>query len=84
MLIGLGVLIVAAVPLDFANFLDSNMVSYYVKKWPQVSSIEVEYHDTTDTAAKIQWLRQMFLDLSVLVQVPICLFCDNVSTTYLA
>ena len=33
---------------------------------------------------EIQWLRQLLLDLGILVQVPIRLFCDNISATYLA
>ena len=46
--------------------------------------MEVEYHAAAYTTAKNQWLDQLLLDLGILVQVPIRLFCGNISATYLA
>lgn len=70
----------------FAVFLGSNFISWRSKKQPTVSrsSTEAEYRAAAYTSAEIQWLRQLLLDLGILVQVPIRLFCDNISTTYLA
>ena len=48
------------------------------------SSTEYECRATAYTIAEIQWLCQPFLDLGILVQAPIKLFCDNISTTCLA
>ena len=47
------------------------------------ATTEAEYHATAYTAAEIQWLRQLFLDLDILVQVSIQFFCDNIFATYL-
>ena len=70
----------------FAVFLGSNLISWRAKKQPIVShsTTKAEYRAAAYTAAEIQWLRQLLLDLGVLVQVPIRLFCDNISATCLA
>ena len=60
----------------FAVFLVSNLISWCVKKQPTVShsSTEAECRATAYTMAEIQWMRQLLLDLGVLVQVHIRLF----------
>ena len=55
------------------------------RKPPSVShsSTEAEYSATAYMTVEIQWLRQLPFDLGILVQVPICMFCGNISDTYL-
>lgn len=48
------------------------------------SSTEAGHRAVVCTTADIQWLWRLLLDSGVLVQVPICLFCNNISATYLA
>ena len=85
-LVLLGLPVALTCTTSFAVFLGSNLISWCSKKQPTVScsSTEAEYRTAAYTAAEIRWLCQLLLDLGILVQVPIRLFCGNISATYLA
>lgn len=63
------------------------MLSLSAKKQPKVarSSAEAEYRALASAAAEMTWVSYILRDLDVfLPTVPLLLFCDNKSTTYMA
>jgi hypothetical protein len=64
----------------------SGVVSWSNKKQPTVAllSTEAEYRGTTIAACEIVWLQKLLSDLGQLVDVPIVIYCDNISSILLA
>ncbi len=49
-----------------------------------LSSTEVEYRGATITTCEVIWLQKLLLDLGQLVDVPVVIYCDNMSSILLA
>jgi len=64
----------------------SGVVSWSSKKQPTValSSTEAKYRGTTIAACEVVWLQKLLLDLGQLVDAPIVIYCDNISSILLA
>jgi hypothetical protein len=62
------------------------VVSWKIKKQAIVilSSTKVEYICTTIVTFEVVWSQKLFLDLKHLVDVPIVIYCDNISSILLA
>lgn len=69
----------------YAIFFGSNLVSYRLKKQPTVfkSITEAEYRDVAYTVAETLWIRQILVELGLVLKAPVKVSCDKVSTTYL-
>ncbi len=63
----------------------SGVVSWSNKKQPIValSSMEVEYRGATIVACEVVWLQKLLSDLGQLVNVPVVIYCDNISSILL-
>jgi len=70
----------------FMFFFGSGVVSWSSKKQPTVAllSMEVEYRGATIATCEIVWLQKLLSDLGQLVDVPIVIYCDNISSILLA
>jgi hypothetical protein len=68
---------------DFAVFLGSCLISWSAKKQPVVSrsSTKAEYRSLATT--ELYWLRMLFKDLHVSLQLEPILWCDNVNARFL-
>ncbi|CAL9000117.1 unnamed protein product [Prunus brigantina] len=66
--------------------LGTNLISWCSKKQPTVSrsSTESEYHALSHACAETNWLCYLLHELGVHLRFPVQLFCDNLSTTYMA
>ncbi|CAL9006703.1 unnamed protein product [Prunus brigantina] len=66
--------------------LGTNLISWCSKKQPTVSrsSTESEYRALSHACAETNWLCSLLHELGVRLRFPVQLFCDNLSTTYLA
>lgn len=55
------------------------LVSWSSKKQATVSrsSTEAEYHSLASATSNIMWIRNLFLELKILLQQPDLLWCDN-------
>jgi hypothetical protein len=64
----------------------SGDVNWSSKKQPIValSSMEAKYKGTSIVACEIVWLQKLLSDLGLLVNVPIVIYCDNISSILLA
>ncbi|KAG9443027.1 hypothetical protein H6P81_018881 [Aristolochia fimbriata] len=71
---------------SFCAFLGSSLISWDSKKQPTVtrSSAEAEYRALTIATAELTWILQLFKELGVFISQPPILWCDNLSTTYIA
>ncbi|CAH9115172.1 unnamed protein product [Cuscuta europaea] len=69
----------------FAVFLGPNLVSWKSKKQATVSksSTEPEYRVVAYTVQDTLHIRPVLFELGFPVTVPVQLFCDNISTSYL-
>jgi hypothetical protein len=67
-------------------FFGSGAISWSSKKQPTValSSMEVEYKGVVIAACEVVWLQKLLLDLEQLVDVPIVIYCDNISSILFA
>lgn len=68
-------------------FLGCNLISLSSAKQPTVSrsSAKIEYQAFFQVCAETVWLRYLFHDLCFLLSSSsILLYCDNLSTTYMA
>ncbi|XP_048431184.1 uncharacterized mitochondrial protein AtMg00810-like [Pyrus x bretschneideri] len=65
----------------FCIYFGSNLVSWSSKKQKTVSrsSSEAEYRQLAYTAAEISWLRALFRDLYLHLDIP-TIWCDNISS----
>ncbi len=64
----------------------SGVISWINKKQPTValSSTKVEYRGATIVACEVVWLQKLLSDLGLLVNAPIVIYCDNISSILLA
>ena len=70
----------------FCVFLGPNLISWSAKKQPTVSrsSAESEYRSLAQVCAETVWIAHLLRELQVSISSPITLYCDNLSTTYMA
>ncbi len=66
-------------------FCGNGVISWISKKQITValSSTEAEYRSLTIAACEIVWLQKLLLDLGHFVDVPIVIYCDNISSILL-
>jgi hypothetical protein len=64
----------------------SGAVSWSSKKQPTValSSTEAEYRGAAIAACEVVWLQKLLSDLGLLVNAPVVIYCDNISSILLA
>jgi len=64
----------------------SGAVSWSNKKQPTIalSSAEAEYKGATIVACEVVWLQKLLSYLGQLVDVPVVIYCDNISSILLA
>jgi hypothetical protein len=64
----------------------SGAVSWSSKKQPTValSSTEAEYRSAAIAACEVVWLQKLLSDLGLLVNAPVVIYCDNISSILLA
>jgi len=64
----------------------SGDVSWSSKKQPKValSSTEAKYKGAAITTCEVVWLQKLLLDLGKSVDVPVVIYCDNISSILLA
>jgi hypothetical protein len=64
----------------------SGVVSWSSKNQPTValSSMKAEYNGAVIVACEVVWLQKLLLDLGQLVDAPIVIYCDNISSILLA
>ncbi|KAL9249572.1 Retrovirus-related Pol polyprotein from transposon RE1-like protein, partial [Drosera capensis] len=69
----------------FAIYLGSNLISWQAKKHPTVSksSTETEYRAVACTVADTLWIRSLLAELGFPIVMPVRLFSDDVSASYL-
>lgn len=67
-------------------FFGSNLISWTSRKQPPVArpSTEVEYKCVANTTAELIWVQFLLSELSVFLQKPPILWCDNLGVTYLS
>ena len=70
----------------FVFSLGSGAISWSSKKQPTValSSTEAEYRGAAVAACEAVWLKRILKDLGVPIKDPTSLYCDNLSSIYLA
>ncbi|CAI0405620.1 unnamed protein product [Linum tenue] len=70
----------------YCTFLGSSLITWKAKKQTTVSrsSSEAEYRALAHLVCEIQWLKGLLAELSVQVQLPIAVFCDNKSAIHIA
>jgi len=64
----------------------SGAISWNSKKQPTVtlSNTEAEYRGAIIVACEIVWLQKLLSDLGQLMDVPVVIYCDNISNILLA
>ncbi len=64
----------------------SGAVSWSNKKQPTIalSSTEAEYRGAVIVACEVVWLQKLLSDLGQLVDAPVVIYCDNISSILLA
>jgi histone deacetylase 1/2 len=69
----------------FLVYLGNNLISWSSKKQRTAarSSTESEYRALADTAAELQWLRSLLIELRFPTAEPPRLYCDNIGANYL-
>ena len=70
----------------FMFSLGSAAITWSSKKQPTValSSTEAEYRGAAVAACEVAWLEMLLADLGIHVQVPVVIYCDNLSSIQLA
>jgi hypothetical protein len=70
----------------FMFSFESGAVNWSSKKQLTVAllSTEAEYRGAAIAACEMVWLQKLFLDLGQLVDAPITIYCDNISSIILA
>jgi hypothetical protein len=63
----------------------SGVVSWSSKKQPTIAllSMEAEYRGVVIVACEVVWLQKLLLDLGQLVDAPVVIYCDNISSILL-
>ena len=66
--------------------LGSAAITWSNKKQPTIAllSTEAEYRGAAVAACEVTWLQMLLEDLGIQVQVPIVIYCDNLSSIQLA
>ena len=66
--------------------LGSAAITWSSKKQPTValSSTEAEYRGAAVAACEVAWLMMLLGDLGIQLQVPVVIYCDNLSSIQLA
>ncbi|MCO5606455.1 hypothetical protein L7F22_060643 [Adiantum nelumboides] len=66
--------------------LGSGMITWSSKKQPTIalSSTEAEYRGVANVTCEVIWLRSMLEDIGINISTPTKIFCDNLSSIYLA
>ncbi len=64
----------------------SGAISWSSKKQPTIafSSTEAKYRGATITACEVVWLQKLLSDLGQLVDAPVVVYCDNISSILFA
>jgi len=64
----------------------SSVVSWSSKKQPTfaLSNTEAKYRGTTIIACEVVWLQKLLSNLGQLVDAPVVIYCDNISSILLA
>jgi hypothetical protein len=70
----------------FCVYLGDNLVSWSSKRQTTVScsSAEAEYRAVAHVVAECCWLRQLLQELHISIPLATVVYCDNVSTIYMA
>jgi hypothetical protein len=70
----------------FAVFLGDCLIAWSAKKQAVIarSSTEAEYRAFSLTTAELFWIRMLFKEIDIFLQVPSVLWCDNLSALALA
>ncbi|CAH9064067.1 unnamed protein product [Cuscuta epithymum] len=70
----------------YAMFIGGNPVSWRSKNQPteSKSSTETEYRAFAYTVQDTLFIQSLLVDMGIQITAPVQLFCDNVSTSYLA
>jgi hypothetical protein len=70
----------------FLFYFGSDVISWSSKKQPTValSNTEAEYRGATIVACEVVWLQKLLTDLGLLVNAPVVIYCDNISSILLA
>ncbi|WVZ89823.1 hypothetical protein U9M48_036181, partial [Paspalum notatum var. saurae] len=70
----------------YAVFLGDSLVSWSSKRQATVSrsSAEAEYRAVANAVAEASWLRQLFMELHGPLRRSTLVYCDNISTVYMA
>jgi hypothetical protein len=70
----------------FAVFLGDCLIAWSAKKQAVISrsSTEAEYRALSLTTAELFWIRMLFKEIGIFLQVPPVLWCDNLSALALA
>ena len=70
----------------YCVYLGDNLISWSSKRQQTVSrsSAEAEYRGVANTVAETCWLRNLLLELHIPIRKATLVFCDNVSSVYLA
>ncbi|XP_019093253.1 PREDICTED: uncharacterized protein LOC109129455 [Camelina sativa] len=70
----------------YCTFLGNNLISWSAKRQTSVSrsSTEAEYRCLSDTAAEVNWLRDLLANIGMPLTHAPELYCDNFSAVYLS
>ncbi|XP_019099586.1 PREDICTED: uncharacterized protein LOC109132433 [Camelina sativa] len=70
----------------FCTFLGNNLISWSAKRQNSVSrsSTEAEYRCLSDTAAEVNWIKDMLDNIGMPLTHAPELYCDNLSAVYLS
>lgn len=70
----------------YCVYLGPNLISWSSKRQPTISrsSSEAEYKGVANTVAELSWLRNLMLELQCLILNASIVYCDNISSVYLA
>ncbi|XP_035832909.1 uncharacterized mitochondrial protein AtMg00810-like [Helianthus annuus] len=70
----------------YCVFLGDNLISWSSKRQPTISrsSAEAEYRGVANAVAEATWIRNLLLELCLLLRQASVIYCDNVSAIYLS
>ena len=70
----------------YCVYIGSNLVSWSSKRQSTISrsSAEAEYKGVANAVAELTWIRNLFLELGHPIAKASILYCDNISSVYLA
>ena len=70
----------------YCVYMGDNLISWSSKRQPTVSrsSSEAEYKGVANVVAETCWIRNLMLELKILITSATLVYCDNVSAVYLS